>query len=204
MTWPPPPLAVLQALAECWPEGADVEKVVIDGTDPGWVVVTVWASEPGRLVGPKASIAADLRDRLGAAVPGRALEFRVLEGSGPIGEGDRPSERSVIGPARLVVVPNVVGMAVREARRAARLGGFELATADPDGTPISVYAQHIRWTVVAQRPASGVPAPVHSTIVVDVEERGGGGESGDREPRVPGPPGGLVQFEHAVAAWDLE
>ncbi len=105
------------------------------------------------------------------------------------------------------LVPDLVGLTVREAHAKARSSGYFLATGDPDGIPISFSAAHREyghWVVMSQSPVPSVLAPLHSAIVVTIEERGGGGESGDREPRVPRPPRGMLRFEQPIDHLDFE
>jgi len=85
--------------------------------------------------------------------------------------------------------------------------GFSLTARDPDGVPISFYLanrQYRHCVVIGQDPLPGVVAPLHSQIAVALEERGGGGRSDDREPRVPHPPGGVVHFEHSIDVEPLD
>lgn len=208
--------AVLQVLAESWPEDADVERIAIAQGKPGHVIVTAWIAGSAPVIGPRDAAATELRDRLGEAVPQVSVELRiepVLPSEEPgglrvqdlLGEADIVRQAPFRGPtleepdARVRdLVPGLVGMRVADAHSKAKASGFALVTADPDGAPItarSVRGEYERWLVVAQSPDSGVLAPLHSQIVVDIEDRGGGGESGDREPRVPRPPGGVAHLE---------
>lgn len=199
---------ILTALAECWPATAALERVVIHETEPWRIVVTVWTSTPGEVIGRRGSTAAEMRERLRAAVPDEDVELRVLAGAGPAETGDRPLDEAFeSGSPGRDLVPDLVGMPVPEARDKARSSGFSLATGGPDAVPISFYLAHRRfehWVVIGQNPLPGVLAPLRSQIVVAIEEHGGGGESGDREPRVPRPPGGIVHVEHPVDVEDLE
>jgi hypothetical protein len=189
--------AILRALSECWPEGAELQRAVIQERDPRRIVVTVWTSTPGPVVGQRGAIASDLKEQLGNAAPGKSVEFRVNTGARPVEtEGalleGQTLERSIPGRD---LVPDLIGMTVGEAHAKARSSGFSIATGDPDGVPITFYMAHrqyAHWVVVAQSPLPGLLAPLHSEIVVAVEERGGGGEAGDREPRMPRPPGDLA------------
>lgn len=188
--------AVLEVLAGGLPADADVERVAVHEIVAGRIVVTVSTSTPGPVVGRRGGVAVELRDRLRAAAPGCEVELRVHEGV----RVDEPGRRLAgtatadTGPRGHDLVPDLVGMTVEDARDKARSSGFSLATGDPDSTPISFYASRGGWRIVSQAPAAGALAPLHSAIVVEVEE-GGGGESGDREPRVPHPPGGLAHAE---------
>lgn len=193
-------------LAECLPDGADVESVAIQEDDPLRIVVVVWTTRPGELIGRHGSAAGELRERLRSAVPDRSVELRVRAMAATFDVPPGPPLEAIV-PAR-DLVPDVVGMTVGEAHAKAASSGFALRTADPDGVPITFsMAQHRygHWLVVGQSPLPGVLAPLRSAIAVTIEERGGGGgESGDREPRVPGPPGGIVHFERLIDLADLE
>lgn len=205
---PPVARGLLAALAECWPATAALERVVIHERDPRRIVVTVWTSTPGEVIGRSGSTASEMKERLRAAVPDQAVELRVLAGTGPVETEDRPRDEALETDSfGLDLVPDLVGMTVPEARDKARSSGFSLATGDPDGVPISFYMAHRQfghWVVIGQSPLPDVLAPLHSQIVVAIEERGGGGEAGDREPRAPRPPGGIVHFEHPINVEDLE
>lgn len=191
--------AILRELAQCWPEQADLEKVVIEEREPRRIAVTVWSSTPGRVIGKGGRTASEIKERLRAVLPGKAVEFAVRMEESPEEPVDPLSETGVALAIPQDVVPDLVGRKVRDAHAKARSSGFQLTTGDPDGVPITFYMAHGHWVVCGQSPVPGVLAPLHSQIVVDVEERGGGGgESGDREPRVPGPPGGIVELEHSI------
>lgn len=183
--------ALLAALADSWPEGATLEQMVVRVRD-GHVVVSVWTSTPGEVIGRRGVTAAELRDRLRAVVADAevGVELEVHPAS---------SGRDL--------VPDLSGMTVAEAHGKARAAGFRLVTADPDGVPISFAMandEYARFVVVGQSPLPGVLAPLRSPIVVTVEERGGGGEAGDREPLVPTPPGGNVVLEHVLGIEDID
>jgi predicted RNA-binding protein YlqC (UPF0109 family) len=193
---------ILTALGECWPEKADLGKVAIQVRDPRRIVVTVWTSTPGEVIGRGGSTASDIKERLRAVIPDKTVEFRVLAGAELEESEDHPrGEAFETGSFGRDLVPDLVGMAAPEAHGKARSSGFSLTTGDPDDVPISFYMAnrpYRHWVVIGQNPLPGVLAPLHSQIVVALEERGGGGESGDREPRVPLPPGGIVHFEHPI------
>lgn len=200
--------AVLAALAEGWPAGADLERVAIQGRDPRRIVVTVWTSTPGEVIGRGGSTASEIKARLQAVSPDKTVEFRVLADAEPEEPDDHPLEEALeTGSLARDLVPDLVGMTVREAHGKARSSGFSLTMGDPEGVPITFYMAHGQyghWVVIGQSPLPGVLAPLHSQIVVALEERGGGGESGDREPRVPRPPGGIVHFEHPIDVEELD
>jgi hypothetical protein len=198
------PLArgILAVLAECWPAKADLEGVAIQDKDTQRTVVTVWTSTPGEVIGRGGSTASEIKERLRAVIPDKTVEFRVLAGVEPE-EPEEPlrEEARETGSLGRDLVPDLVGMTVPEAHHKARSSGFSLATGGPDNVPISFYManrRYARWVVIGQNPLPGVVAPLHSQIAVALEERGGGGQSGDREPRVPRPPGGIVHFEHPI------
>lgn len=206
--------AIFLALAECWPEHVDVVRIEIADSESRGVVVSVWTTTPGKVIGYRGSAAAEIKERLRAAVPDEAVEFRVLPGALSLDPQDVLLEEGPLqevaiadpGPTARDFVPDLVGMTVPDAYSKARSLGFALATADPDGVPITfdtAHGQVGQWVVMGQSPMPGVLAPLRSQIVVVIEERGGG-QSGDREPRVPGPPGGIVRFERAIAVDDLD
>lgn len=193
---------ILAVLAECWPAKADLVRVEIHDKDARRIVVTVSTSTPGEVIGRRGSTASEIKERLGAVTPDKTVEFRVLAGA----ESEEPEEP--LGEEGLEtvslgrdLVPDLVGMTVPEAHDKARSSGFSLATGDSDETPISfsmANRQYEHWVVIGQNPLPGVVAPLHSQIAVALEERGGGGQAGDREPRVPRPPGGVVHVEHPI------
>jgi beta-lactam-binding protein with PASTA domain len=84
-----------------------------------------------------------------------------------------------------VTVPLLVGMTVREARRAGHNSGVVVTSADMDGPPLGALTWPGTWTVIAQRPVAGSRVERGSAVVIEFEERPGGGGAGDREPRVP-------------------
>lgn len=176
-------------------------------------MLSVWTSSPGTVVGPRGSTAAALQEKLRAAAGEDNVDLRVCPADHALGDtGDvvdvgllEEAAVQAVPPAR-DLVPDLVGMWLGEAYAKAGSAGFSLATGAPDGGPIS-FSMATRdfafWVVVEQRPPAGVLAPLHSRIEVSIEERGGG-ESGDREPRVPRPPGGALHFEHPIDPADLE
>jgi hypothetical protein len=98
-----------------------------------------------------------------------------------------------------VVVPDVVGLQVHHARLAVASVDLFLTTRDPDGPPIGAFSSFDGWYVIAQVPAPGAVVPRASWIAVEIEERGGGGESGDREPRIPASPAGVRPLERSFS-----
>ena len=87
----------------------------------------------------------------------------------------------------VVVVPDVVGMVVDEARGVARDAGVVLAQPDPDGPPLAELTWRLPVTVTAQDPPPGTVLRRWGSVVVSWSSDG----SGVREPRrpLPGPPG---------------
>jgi hypothetical protein len=102
-----------------------------------------------------------------------------------------------------VIVPDLVGLPVRRALVEARLRGFALSSGDPEH-PIGVYYFRNMYGVTAQNPIAGIVAPYGSDIIVDIERRGRGGESGDREPRVPKPPASVASLEKSLPVDDVK
>lgn len=98
-----------------------------------------------------------------------------------------------------MVIPQFVGLTVTEASEVAHDGGhLVLTAADPDGPPLGALTWPGEWEITAQRPAAGTVVERGSAIVVAFVRRdGGGGEAGDREPRVPEPPAGFQAVELA-------
>lgn len=201
--------AILSALAECWPEHADLVRVVIDDSESRGVVVTVLTSTPGVVIGRGGGVAAAMRERLRAAVAQLTVELKVVEGAQPPDRESPLREEAGLdaGSPGRAFVPDLVGLTVSEAHATARSCGFSITTGDPDDVPITFYLAHGElghWVVVGQSPLPTAFAPLHSDITVTIEGRGGGGESGDREPRVPRPPRGIIRFEHDLDTQDLE
>lgn len=107
------------------------------------------------------------------------------------------------GPSELVAVPDLVGLEVGEARGLADSVDLFVTGGNPDGPPISALTWPGRWVVTAQRPSPGALVRRAAWIVVDVEKRGGG-DAGDREPRVPRPPAGTILAERSSSPDDVE
>jgi hypothetical protein len=87
--------------------------------------------------------------------------------------------------AEPVVVPDLVGLAVEEARRVATEAGVVAASGDPDGPPLAALTWPGRFVVTAQQPPPGTSALRWDSVVVVVRPDEGG--AGDREPRRPRP-----------------
>ncbi|AUG75140.1 hypothetical protein CFP65_0157 [Kitasatospora sp. MMS16-BH015] len=116
-----------------------------------------------------------------------------------------------LGPenARLVRVPDVVGLEIDAAREVAGKAGVVLAPPDPDGPSLRALTWPGQWTVTAQHPAPGSAMRYRGSLVVEFRPGApvdaapdspppgdtGGGESGDREPRLPKPSPGALGAE---------
>ena len=86
-----------------------------------------------------------------------------------------------------VRVPTLVGLLVDDARAIASANDLLLATGNLDGPSLGSLALPWEWTVIGQTPEPGVLVERCSWVVVDVMNFGGG-DAGDREPRLPEPP----------------
>ncbi len=93
--------AVLETLGACWPDDADLTSLDVEDRGPQGLVVTVWTSSPGPVVGPGGSTAEMIRDRLRAVLPGAAvrLDVRSATPRGALGPGE-PVARLRPGPPR--------------------------------------------------------------------------------------------------------
>lgn len=98
-----------------------------------------------------------------------------------------------------MTVPDLVGMEVGSAWMHGHDIGVAVSSTDPDGPPVHDRNRIGVWFVVAQHPPAGTEVDRWTTVIVDIEEQGGGGEAGDREPRVPRPDPLLMR-----AARDIE
>ena len=97
----------------------------------------------------------------------------------PLPEPERAAQRRRGG----VVVPNVVGMTFAEARDVLFQGNLLPLNADPD-------AMGTTWgngIVVDQIPEAGAKVPRGTQVRLWLEQQGGGGSAGVREPRRPSP-----------------
>ena len=74
-----------------------------------------------------------------------------------------------VGPsgAEETRVPDLVGLTVSAARVRAREAGLTIATADPDGPPLSAYTWPGRYVITGQRPAPGSVLRRRGTMVVE-------------------------------------
>lgn len=90
-----------------------------------------------------------------------------------------------------VIVPDVVGELVDDARRVAQTVGVVLAQPDADGAPLSALTWRLPVAVTSQSPQAGTVVRRHDSVVVTWAS----GWSGVREPRRPMPRarGGLTE-----------
>jgi beta-lactam-binding protein with PASTA domain len=72
-------------------------------------------------------------------------------------------------------VPNLIGMAVREARSLGQDSGVMVTSADMDGPPLSALTWPGTWIVTGQHPSAGSHVDRWSTVVVEFEELRGAG-----------------------------
>lgn len=96
-----------------------------------------------------------------------------------------------------VVVPNLVGLPVHEARGLANDSNLVLTSGAPDGPPLASLTWSGYWVVTAQRPGPGEVVPTGSWVVIEFIDLGGG-EAGDREPRFPYPPVDRLAHERSA------
>ena len=82
-----------------------------------------------------------------------------------------------------VVVPDVLGLLVDDARQVARAAGVVLAQPDPDGPPLASLTWEQQVFVTSQEPSAGSRLPRWQSVVVTWESE----QSGVREPRRPLP-----------------
>jgi hypothetical protein len=86
-----------------------------------------------------------------------------------------------------VVVPAFVGLSIESARGLANSADVVLTSGRPDGPPLGALTWPGNWVVTGQDPSAGAVVERGSWVVISFENRGGG-DSGDREPRLPRPP----------------
>ena len=86
-----------------------------------------------------------------------------------------------------VIVPAFVGLSIQDARGLANAADVVLTGGRPDGPPLGALTWPGNWVVTGQDPSAGAVVDRGSWVVISFENRGGG-DSGDREPRVPRPP----------------
>jgi hypothetical protein len=74
------------------------------------------------------------------------------------------------GDVGQVVVPDLVGLGVPEARRKGHEAGLVVVSADPDGTPLGGLTWPGIWIVTAQHPAPGARLSRWDNLVIEFEE----------------------------------
>jgi hypothetical protein len=74
------------------------------------------------------------------------------------------------GDVGQVVVPDLVGLPVPEARRKGHEAGLVVVSADPDGTPLGELTWPGIWIVAAQHPAPGARLSRWDNLVIEFEE----------------------------------
>ena len=92
-----------------------------------------------------------------------------------------------------MLVPDVVGLVVDDARSVAGAAGVVLAQPDPDGPPLAALTWRLPVTVATQDPPPGTPVRRYASVVVTWTPDG----SPVREPRrsVPPPVAGAEDAE---------
>jgi hypothetical protein len=86
-----------------------------------------------------------------------------------------------------VIVPNVVGLHVRDAQKVASDAGVKLAQPDPDGPPLSTLTWPHDFWITKQTPPPGARLWKWDSVVVEWTASRGD-VAGVREPRRPVPP----------------
>lgn len=89
--------------------------------------------------------------------------------------------------ADVVIVPDVAGMTVEDARQVAHEAGLALAQPDPDGPPLRALTWPGMWWITVQDPAPGSELYRWDSVVVRFQGADAGGTAGVREPRRPLP-----------------
>jgi hypothetical protein len=87
-----------------------------------------------------------------------------------------------------VSVPYLVGLDVHSARAACEEEHLVMVGQDVDGPPLSTLTWPGVWIVTDQDPVPGTLALRGDAVTIEFRGRGGG-EAGDREPRIPPPEG---------------
>jgi len=85
-----------------------------------------------------------------------------------------------------VVVPDLVGLPMHEARDAGHHAAVVVVAADVDGPPLGALTRPGVWVVTAQDPSSGSSVAKWDNVRITFR-RADGNEAGDREPRLPPP-----------------
>lgn len=93
---------------------------------------------------------------------------------------------------QLVVVPAFAGLSMQSARHLAHAADVVLTSGRLDGPPLGALTWPGTWVVTGQDPSPGALVERGSWVVISFESRGGG-DDGDREPRVPPPPDGRLE-----------
>lgn len=96
--------------------------------------------------------------------------------------------------ARIVTVPDVVGLPFHMGRDLAADAGVALANIDQDGPPIGALAWPGLYYITRQDPAPGTTLHEWDSVAVEVVKHG---DSPDREPAVPHSPP-LTDATHAT------
>jgi hypothetical protein len=89
--------------------------------------------------------------------------------------------RSGRDEADRVEVPELVGMAVPDARQAGHRAGLVVVSPDVDGPPLGALTWPGIWVVTTQRPAPGTWLRRWDNVTVGFEELRGGEGAGGRE-----------------------
>ena len=85
-----------------------------------------------------------------------------------------------------VAVPDLVGLHVRLARDVGHDAAVVVVAADVDGPPLGSLTWPGVWVVTGQDPVAGTRVPKWDNVRIAFR-RADGGETGDREPRLPSP-----------------
>jgi len=85
-----------------------------------------------------------------------------------------------------VVVPDLVGLPVHEARDVGHQAAVVVVAADVDGPPLGELTWPGLWIVTAQDPGPGSPVRKWDNVRITFR-RADGNEADDREPRLPPP-----------------
>lgn len=85
-----------------------------------------------------------------------------------------------------VLVPDLVGLSVHQARDVGHEAAVLVVAADVDGPPLGALTWPGAWVVTAQDPGVGSSVQKWENVRVSFG-RADGNEAGDREPRLPPP-----------------
>jgi hypothetical protein len=97
--------------------------------------------------------------------------------------------------ADVVIVPDVVGTSVAEARGIAHEAGLTLAQPDPDGPPLRALTWPGAWLVTEQDPPPGRELYRWDSVRVRFRAADADGLAGVREPRRPLPDPDVLSAE---------